>query len=144
MVILPGIVGRGLYQHRYVEAARGEGVGDGALVAEIGQGDDDAVDLVAIFLEQRRAPLGLFVSLYCAVLAVFWPQHDGIHAGFGERLNHLFAARFRQLIGEKSTIADDDSHRHFLIDINLLSSALQWFCWELPLDHAFVAGRVDG
>jgi hypothetical protein len=48
-----------------------QGVGDGALLAEIRQRDDDAVDLVAVFLEQvgaeRRfrarfdgAELGLF------------------------------------------------------------------------------------
>ena len=40
-----GRIGRGLDQHGDVQLGQAQRIGDGALVAEIGQGDDDAVDL---------------------------------------------------------------------------------------------------
>ena len=54
-----GRVGRGLHQHGHVEVGQAQRVGDGALVAEIRQRDDDAVDLVAVALEEVGADGGL-------------------------------------------------------------------------------------
>ena len=45
---LAGGIGRRLDQHRHVEVGQAQGVGDAALVAEVRQRDDDAVDLVAV------------------------------------------------------------------------------------------------
>ena len=50
-----GGIGRGLHQHGHVEVGQAQGVGDGALVAEIRQRDDDAVDVVAAALEEVGA-----------------------------------------------------------------------------------------
>ena len=41
-----GAVGRGLHQHRNLEPGKADGVDNAALFAEVGQRDDDAVDLV--------------------------------------------------------------------------------------------------
>ena len=46
---------RGLHQHRHVQVRHAQRIGDGALVAEIRQRDDDAVDLAAVLAEQLRA-----------------------------------------------------------------------------------------
>ena len=45
---LLGIVGRGLDQHRHVQIRQAQGIGNGALFAEVRQGHDDAVDAIAI------------------------------------------------------------------------------------------------
>ena len=50
-----GAVGRGLHQHRNLEPGEADGVHDAALLAEVGQRDDDAVDLVGVLLEQLGA-----------------------------------------------------------------------------------------
>ena len=47
-------VGRGLHQHRHVQRGVADRIGDAALVAEIRQRHDDAVDLVAMLAEQLR------------------------------------------------------------------------------------------
>jgi len=54
---------------------RGGGVGDGALVAEVGQRDDYAIESLAIPAEQGGAALRFVVSLDRAVLAVFGAEH---------------------------------------------------------------------
>ena len=67
MPILPGVVGRGLDQHRHAQIGEAERVGQAALFAEVRQRDDDAVDLVGMLLEQRGALLGVLVGLDRAV-----------------------------------------------------------------------------
>ena len=109
------IVGRGLHEHRNVEAGEAKSVGDGALVAEVGKRDDHAIDTLAIFLKQGGAAFRLVVSLDGAVFAFFGSKDHTIDAGQGERLDHFFASRLRQLAGKKSAVPDDDAHRHFLL-----------------------------
>ena len=73
---LRSVVGRRLHQHRHVEPRQPQRVGDRALVAEVGQRDDHAVDPVAVLAEQRRAALGFFVGLHRAMFAVFRAEND--------------------------------------------------------------------
>ena len=66
-----GRVWRGLNQHGNIEARQAQRIGDGALVAKIGQSDDDAVDSARVFgTEQLGAAFGFFVSFHGAVFAV--------------------------------------------------------------------------
>ena len=113
MVILLGIVGRGLDQHRHAQVGQPQGVGNGALVAEVGQGHDDAVDASRLRLEQVGAAPGLLPGFDRAVLALFRSERDHIHAGRAQHPQHFFAAALGQMIGEESTVADDQAHRHF-------------------------------
>ena len=53
-------------------------VDDAALFAKVGQRDDDAVDLVGVFLEQLGAALRLGVGFHRAVLRLFRAEHDGL------------------------------------------------------------------
>ena len=85
------VIGRSLHQHRNIEPRQPQRVGNGALVAEVWQRHDHAIDLVAIFLKQRRTALRLFVGFDRAVLAFFRTEHHAVHASLGERLHHLFA-----------------------------------------------------
>jgi hypothetical protein len=50
MDILP-VVGRGLDQHRHLQVGEAERIGEAALFAEVGQRDDDAVDLGGVRLK---------------------------------------------------------------------------------------------
>ena len=85
------VVGRSLHQHRNVQPRQSKRVGDGALVTEVWQRYDHAIDLVAIFLKQRRATLRLFVSFDRAVLAVFRAEDHAVHARLGERPHYFLA-----------------------------------------------------
>ena len=76
-----GAVGRGLHQHRNLQPGQADGVDDAALFAEVGQGDDDAVDRVGMLLEQLRAALRFSVSLDRAVVGLFRTEHDRLGPG---------------------------------------------------------------
>ncbi|MCJ7659819.1 MAG: hypothetical protein MUO67_11770 [Anaerolineales bacterium] len=54
------IVVTSLNQHRHIELGHVEGFYNSQLVAEVGQNDDDAVDLVGVLMEQVSAELGMF------------------------------------------------------------------------------------
>ncbi len=79
---LAGRVGRGLDQDGNVERGEAKRVGDGTLVAEIGQGDDDAVDHAGFRTEQLRAALGFFVRFDGTVLGLFRRESDNIETRF--------------------------------------------------------------
>ena len=62
-----GAVGRGLHQHRNLQTRQPDRIDDAALFAEVGQRDDDAVDLFGVLLEQLGAALRLGVGFHRAV-----------------------------------------------------------------------------
>ena len=93
---LAGLIGRRLDQHRHAEIGEPQRVGDGALVAEVRQRDDHAVDAVAIGLEQRGALLGVVEGLDHAEPRVLGRQHDRVVALVGENFDDLLAPRFGQ------------------------------------------------
>ena len=115
---LRSIVGRRLHQHRNVEPRQAHGVGNRALVAEVGQRDDHAIDSVAILLKQSGAAFGFFVRLDRAVLAVLGAEHHAIHAGLGQRLDHLFAPDFANWSGKNPRFPMMTPIVIFLLDIN--------------------------
>ena len=84
-------VRRGLHQHRHVQVRRAQRVGDGALVAEIRQRDDDAVDLVAMLPEQRRALPRLVAAFDRAVLRLLGVERD--HAEPGVPMAAIISSR---------------------------------------------------
>ena len=77
---LVGIVGRRLNQNRNAEIGEAQRVGDGALFAEVGQRDNDAVNAVAILLEQIRAAARFFAGFHRAVLAFFGSKRNDVDA----------------------------------------------------------------
>ncbi len=44
-----------LEEHRHVESGEAQRVGDGSLIAEIREGDQNAIDLIAMLFEQIGA-----------------------------------------------------------------------------------------
>ena len=107
------IVGRGLDQHRNVQVRQAQGIGNRALFAEIRQSHDDAIDAIAIFLEEIGAAPGLFPGFDRSVVALFRSQRHHIHTGSRQHPQHLFPAALRQMIGKETPVAHDQAHRHF-------------------------------
>ena len=66
----------GLHQDRHIQPGELDRVGHALLVAEVGQADQDAVDLVAVLLEQLGAELGVRVGLHRAELGLVLAQRD--------------------------------------------------------------------
>ena len=117
---LAGRVGRGLDEDGHAQVGEAEGVGEAALFAEVGQGDDDAVDLVGVLLEEGGALLGVFVGFDRAVGGDVRGEHDGLDAGGFERGDHFQAAAGGEVAGKESAIAYDDSHGHLTTHFVLL------------------------
>ena len=114
MVILPGSSGVAWISTGTCRSARRKRIGDGALVAEVRQRDDDAVDLDSrLRSETGRRTAGLLPGFDRAVLAFFRRQRDHLHAGAVSTRMHFLAAASRQMIGEEAAIAHDQAHRHF-------------------------------
>ena len=106
----------------HLDRFRGAGdeliIGDGTFVAEIRQGDDDAVDFAFVFTKEGRATLGFVVGFHRAVLAFLRRKNDRIDAGVFQDGDHFLSAGLCQVIGKKSAIPDNDAHRHFLVCIH--------------------------
>jgi hypothetical protein len=85
-----GVVGGGLNEDGDIEPGGFEDLGDGAFIAEVGEGDDDAVDFVAIFGEQIGAEAGFGAGFDGAVLGLFGGDgDDGVAGGLRGRGSFL-------------------------------------------------------
>ena len=82
---LAGDVGRGLDEHGDAQVGETDGVGQSALLTEVGQGDDEAVDGVGVGLEESGTLFGVLVGLDRAVGGDFRREHDGLDAGGFQR-----------------------------------------------------------
>ncbi|MGC4031260.1 MAG: hypothetical protein QM754_05875 [Tepidisphaeraceae bacterium] len=103
------VVGVCLDENRHVEFAELEDIGDAALVAEVRQDDDDAVDLVAVFIEQVCALLRIGERFDTAELGLLRREHDGLDTELGEELFDVFAGLADEHIGEEISVTDDDA-----------------------------------
>ncbi len=98
-------IGRGLHEDRHLQRGIADGVGDTALVAEVRQGNDDAVDFIAVFAEEIAAAARLFMSFDGTVLRFFRAQRDYFDSGLLEYAEHFVSAFFGQMVREESTIS---------------------------------------
>ncbi len=87
-------------------------VHDAALFAEIGQRNDDAVDLFRVLLEQFGAMLRLSVGFHCAVLRFLGPEHDRRRSRGLKHGNDFFSAGLGQMIRKESAISYNHSKCH--------------------------------
>ena len=78
-----------------------------ALVSEIRQRHDDAVDLVAVGAEQVGALPRFGAGLHGAVLGLFGREADRLVAGALDGGDHLLAAGLREMVREKAAVADN-------------------------------------
>ena len=106
---LVGLVGKSMHQHRHIEPRHADRVGHAALVAEVGQADQNAVDLVAVLLEQVGAPTRVLQGFDRAELGLFGGQAHRPVALLLQQAQDFYAAVARQHGGEKTTITDDYS-----------------------------------
>ena len=73
-----GIVGRSLHQHGHIQPGQAQRIRNGALVAEVRQSDDHAVQPLAILLEQRGTSLRILVCFDCSVLGLLGREHHNL------------------------------------------------------------------
>ena len=106
------IVRKGVNQHRDVQVGQPQRVSHGAFLAEIRQGDDDAVDAVAVLAKQVGDNLRMRAILHRAVLGLVRRRADHFVPGGRQGRDHLLAPAARQMVGEETAIADDDSECH--------------------------------
>ncbi len=71
-----GAVGRGLHQHRNLQPRQANRIHDAALFAEVGQRNDDAVDLLCMFLEEFGAMLRFGVCFHRAIFGLLRAEND--------------------------------------------------------------------
>ena len=107
------VVGEGVDQHRHVQAGPAQGVGDGALVAEVGQRDQHAVDLVAVRLEQIGAlPRILQVSTLPVLGCLPASAQTAWMPSSLKDLQDGLAAAVAQVSREEAAVADDHAQGH--------------------------------
>jgi hypothetical protein len=112
MVMQARRVRRGLHQHGDRQVGGSQRVGNGALVAEIGQCDNDAVDLMAVFAKQFRKLGSLGEALDGAVPGFLRSDGNHVVAGLLERLDHFAAPALRQMTGKEPAVSDDQTKSH--------------------------------
>ncbi|HMD96247.1 MAG TPA: hypothetical protein VKM93_02800 [Terriglobia bacterium] len=98
---LVGLVGKSVYQHRDVQPRHADGVGHTALVTEVGQADQNAIDLVAVLREEVSAPARVLQGFHRAKLGFLGGQADRPVALLFQLSQDFNAAVARQHGGEK-------------------------------------------
>ena len=101
------VVREGMDQHGHVQFGPAHGVGDGALVAKVGQRDQHAVDFVAVGAEQVGAAAGFFNALNAAVARFLRRERNHIDAFLLQHLKHGLAAGVTEVRREKAAVADN-------------------------------------
>jgi hypothetical protein len=89
-----------------------DSVHNAAFLAEVRQGDNDAVDLFSVLFEELGATLGLGVGFHRAMPRLLGAQDNSLCSRGFEDGDHLIAARFGQMAGEEPAVAYYDSKSH--------------------------------
>ena len=106
-----GAVRRGLHQHRHLQGGVADGVDDAALLAEVRQRDDDAVDLVAMLAEELGATARFIGCFYGAELRLLRRERDDAYAGLFEHTDHRLSTFLGEVIGKETTISNNQCKR---------------------------------
>ena len=103
------VVGEGLHEHGHVEFGPAQRVGNRPLVAEVGQGDEHAVDLVTVAAEEVGGFLGVGNAFDAAIGRFVGIDQNRLDALLGEHLDNGLAAAHAQVFGEETAIAHNDA-----------------------------------
>ena len=106
-----GAVRRGLHQHRHLQCGVADGVDDAALLAEIRQRDDDAVDLLAVLAEKLGATSSFIGCFYGAELRLLRRERDDADAGLFEHTDHRLSTFLSEVIGKETTVSNNQCKR---------------------------------
>jgi hypothetical protein len=104
-------VGEGVDQDRHAKVGQPQRVGDGPLVAEVGERDKHAVDVVAAAPEERRAALGIGPGFHGPELRVFGAERDDAQALGLQHVQHRPAAALAEMSGEEPSVANYEPQR---------------------------------
>jgi hypothetical protein len=98
-----------------VEVGHAEGIGYGALVSEVGERDDDAVDVAAALLEEVGAFAGFFAGFDGSEFGFL--DSDGDHlmmTGAFEGRDYVTAAGGSEVVREEAAVTDNEAKNHSL------------------------------
>src|SRR6185437_5197438 len=120
-------IGGRLHQDGNVQAGHAEGVGNGALIAEIGERDDNAGYFGGMLFEEVGTAGGLGARFDGAVLGFFRSDADGPVAGCFDGGDHFSAPGPGQVIREETSVPCNnaegygiDGGVHFFFGANLM------------------------
>ena len=108
-VHLGHVVVEGVDQHRHVQRGPAQRVGDGPLVAEVGQRHQHAVDAVTVLLEEVGAALRVVEALDAAIGRLLGRKGYHVEAFLRQHLQHGLASALTEMAGEKAAVADDEA-----------------------------------
>ena len=114
-VDLVEFVVRRLHEHRHIELRPLDRFDDGDLVAEVGQEDDEAVDIVAVLVEQLHVLAHVFLGLDGAVVRRVDRQDVIADAELVELGDDVAPRVERQRAVEELAAGDDQAERDFLV-----------------------------
>ena len=109
--IFVAVVGERVHEDGDAEFGPADGVGDRALVAEVRERDEEAVDLVAVRLEEIGAGARVGEAFDRAEFRRLGVERDRAEPRALEGGEHLGAAGGTQMRGKKASITDDDAER---------------------------------
>jgi len=103
-----GVVGEGVDEHGHVEAREADRVGNGLLIAEVGEGDENSVDAIRMFFEDLGAGPSVLEALDGTELPCLGGQGYDIESRFREYGEHRLAPCLAEMRGEETAVADDE------------------------------------
>ncbi len=77
---LPGVIRSSLHEHGDMQVCEPKRIGNRALLPEVGQSHDDAINSIPILFKQVRAAPGLLPRFDCAVLTLLRSEGNHVHA----------------------------------------------------------------
>ena len=109
--MLRAVVVERVDEHRHVELGPAQRVGHGALVAEVGQRDEHAVDPIAIGAEEIGAGARVGEALDGAERRLIVGERHGQMPSCFSVVENLCAAGRAEMRRKESTVADDDAEQ---------------------------------
>jgi hypothetical protein len=103
------VVGVGLHQDGHIQCRELDCLGYAVLVAKIGQGHQDALDLATMGAEQGGAALRVGPGLHGAQGRGVFFEDDRRNAGGAQHGQHLAPRLTDEMVGEKVAVADNDA-----------------------------------
>ena len=144
------VVGVGLNEDRDVQTGEFDRVGDAFFVAEVGEDDQNAVDLVAVAAKRSAHFAGIGVGFDAAELGLLRREHDGLDTCGLEEGKDVLACFADEDIREEIAVADDDAEGDGGVAGGHVSKAPSEFCRRrlrvgtLILRRRFVAIGILG
>ncbi len=106
---LVNLIGEGMDQYGKIQAGEADRIGHAPLIAKVGQGHQDPVDLPGVGFEESRAFLGILVTLHRAVGRIRRGEGNHVYPQIRQDFQYPFPPILTKLRGEKPPVPHDQS-----------------------------------